>query len=404
MATDTWARPVMVELSEQEAEALKQDTSAVQSPSMAQTTPETNTVKTEASMPAHAAQPAEPQTTPQEESSWHSNVVQNVVQGSWDDTLPERMREAATKPVEITKKMMQYAAAVRAPRGGLLSWRSFALALLLFFAALMVENAVLFLDEQYQYSMVLGVFFSILAGLMVTSVSWWAFREWRLYAKQKDVTRYREKSLDLMQRSSSGEAQPLLDKISRLYANRPEMRYGLVRYQETSTTCLTDGEMLTAYSHEAMSALDSQACSIVVRHAATSSLMTAISPIAILDAAIFIWRNTKMMREVAQCYGFRPGFGGTMSLMSYVAQGLVGAGTSELMVDGASDAMGDSLASVFAARAGQGLLGGVFTARVGIHTMRYCRPIPFDAKTNPTMGRMRKELVSAVKGALKSKS
>nr|CRH04476.1 conserved membrane protein of unknown function [Candidatus Magnetococcus massalia] len=337
-------------------------------------------------------------------SSKPTRVVQSILQ-EWDNPIPGVVRGVAEKadPMALTRKVLQGAEGLAGRSKHMGRWALFASALALFFVALMVENTLLFLNEQFSYSIVIGLFFSTLLAVVFGLIAQWVYREWRLYHKQAQVDRWRQATTTMMQQTSSGGAVPLLDEITLLYKDRTGMGQGLESYQEASSSCLTDGEMVRLYSHRVMDRVDQEAYSIVMRQAATTTLMTTISPIALLDAAIFLWRNLTMIREVAVCYGFRPGWVGTVGLLSAVAQGLVGVGASELATEGSSEAMGDSVTAMVAARAGQGLLGGVFTARVGLCAMRACRPIPFDGENNPRMRNMRKELGQAVKGILKAK-
>jgi len=131
------------------------------------------------------------------------------------------------------------------------------------------------------------------------------------------------------------------------------------------------------FSNFVLKEIDQQAYHIVSQRSKETALMVMISQIALLDAILTLWRNTRMIQDIATLYGGRPGFLGTITLIGGVLQNLIYADVSEMVADSAAEILGGSMLSVMSAQVAQGLGSGVLTARIGIQTMQACRPLPF---------------------------
>jgi putative membrane protein len=67
--------------------------------------------------------------------------------------------------------------------------------------------------------------------------------------------------------------------------------------------------------------------------------LTAIAPSAAYDALVIAWRGTRLVREVAQLYGMKPGFFGTLSLLRRVAYAATSVVATDMAVDTATRAV-----------------------------------------------------------------
>ena len=137
-----------------------------------------------------------------------------------------------------------------------------------------------------------------------------------------------------------------------------------------------------------------------LRAARDTAVATALSPAAILDFAVVLWRNLKLVREIAAAYGARPGYVGSLKLLRRMLANIAVAGVAESAHHVAVEALGGSLAAAVSTRMGQGVINGLLTARVGITAMHLCRPIAFGPSNRPSLGRIRRELLSLPKEVL----
>jgi len=66
---------------------------------------------------------------------------------------------------------------------------------------------------------------------------------------------------------------------------------------------------------EVMESIDVQVQARIKAASSQAALSTAISPLALLDAGIVIWRGVRLTKEIAQLYGFKPGWISTVVLL-----------------------------------------------------------------------------------------
>jgi len=111
-----------------------------------------------------------------------------------------------------------------------------------------------------------------------------------------------------------------------------------------------------------------------------AALSTAISPVALLDSIIIIWRSFLLTKDIAKLYGFKPSFLSTLFLLKEGVINTFFAGVAQLASEFADEAVGSSLASKISISVGQGLANGVLLARLGYSVMRVCRPLPLENK------------------------
>ena len=113
------------------------------------------------------------------------------------------------------------------------------------------------------------------------------------------------------------------------------------------------------------------------------SLVTAISPRALIDVLYVAAQAVRLTRRIAEIYGGRPGFLGFFKLAKSVATHLSITGGVAVGDSLVQQVVGHGIAARLSARLGEGVLNGLLTARVGLSAMAVCRPMPFTAKAAP---------------------
>ena len=167
----------------------------------------------------------------------------------------------------------------------------------------------------------------------------------------------------------------------------------------------SDREVVSLYAQLVQPVLDAQARREISRSAAESTLMIAVSPLALVDMAFIAWRNLRLINRIATLYGIELGYYSRLRLFRLVLLNIAFAGASELVREVGMDWMSQDLAARLSARAAQGIGAGLLTARLGIKAMELCRPLPWIADDKPRLGDFRRELIGQLKETLqKSKS
>ncbi len=163
----------------------------------------------------------------------------------------------------------------------------------------------------------------------------------------------------------------------------------------------TQAELLQLYSRVVLTKVDEKALAEVAKFSTEATVLVALSPVAIIDMLIMLWRNLRMINKVAGLYGLKLGYWSRIKLIKQVFINMVYAGASELVADFGAEMIGADLLGKVSGRLAQGLGAGMLTARLGVRTMQLCRPIPF-TEQSPRLGHVRKEVLNKIKALIKS--
>ncbi len=272
-----------------------------------------------------------------------------------------------------------------------LKW--FISSLLIFIAAIVVLDTYRFLQDQFTQSFIIGAGFVILFAILVVTASSLLYREFHEYKKVKNVASLQQACLAAQTSSDFFSGQKLVGKISKLSITTATDKANLERFQSSYVDSHSSQEMLDLYSRMVLQTKDKQAFAIVTKHSVNASILTAISPFVLLDTVIMLWRNGRMINEIAQSYGGRPGFFGSLVFARQAVSYIAIAGASEFASDGAIEALGGQLASAVSVRAGQGIINGLLTAKLGLLVMGLSRPIPFTSDNKPRLKDIRDHIM-----------
>ena len=163
-----------------------------------------------------------------------------------------------------------------------------------------------------------------------------------------------------------------------------------------------DSELLQLYSRLVLTKVDEKAMAEIARFSTEAVVLVALSPVAIIDMLIILWRNLRMINKVAGLYGLKLGYWSRIKLIRQVFVNMVYAGASELVADFGAEMIGADLLGKLSGRLAQGLGAGMLTARLGVKTMQLCRPIPFDDK--PKLSHVRRKMLTTIKNLINRKS
>lgn len=268
---------------------------------------------------------------------------------------------------------------------------------------MLVVDAYHFIVQQYASSWFIGtLFFGLILAITGAALilTWQAYKNIRAL---RTVSALQEEGRQLMETGGYGGATPYISKVVQFYEHRSDIKARLERFHATVNDSHHDREVCALFSNHVMKDIDQQASRIVTQRSQETALMVMISQIALLDAVLTLWRNVRMIRDVATLYGGRPSFFGSISLIVNVLQNLIYAGASEVVADGVAEIVGGSVLSVMSAQVAQGLGSGVLTARLGLHAIQICRPLPFTEEEKPRLKDIRKEIVKSIKSVFKTK-
>ena len=139
--------------------------------------------------------------------------------------------------------------------------------------------------------------------------------------------------------------------------------------------------------------LGQEARRLVSSAAQRVSLVTAVSPRALVDVLFVLAASLRLVRQLARLYGGRPGTLGLIKLMRHVIAHLAitgGMAASDSLVQ---QMLGHGIAAKLSQRLGEGILNGLLTARLGLAAIDVTRPLPFTALPRPVLADLARDLL-----------
>jgi putative membrane protein len=276
-------------------------------------------------------------------------------------------------------------------------WMALFMGIAVLFVAILLVDTWAFLVARFSHSVVMGGFFSLLIIGIVGVASVLSWRSWQKLRQFREVSQLQREGLRLMQRDAYGQARPYVNRIAQIYAQRSDVKRRLDTFQRSVHDRHQDREVCALFSQQVMQDLDQQAYRLVVQRSQEAALLATLSPIPLLDALLTLWRNIRLIQDLATLYAGRPGLFGSMALSVSVFQTIIYAGVSEVIADGLAESLGNSFLAVLSTQAAQGMSVGILTARVGLKTIHACRPLPFAEEERPRLREIRRELICSFK-------
>lgn len=270
------------------------------------------------------------------------------------------------------------------------------------FVALVIYELIDFLVLGFSNSPIItsiySLFFAAIAGISGLAL----LKELRGLRQFKRQTKNQYKAAQLLANETLFDAKIFCQNVSsKLPSDAVEEHQQM--FEENIGDELTEQEILNLYSKQVLSHVDEQALTQVAKFSTEAVVLVAVSPVAIVDMLVLMWRNLRMLDKIAGLYGVRLGYWSRLKLIKHVFTNMAYAGASEIIADVGLDLLGVETLGKLSTRAAQGLGAGMLTARLGIKTINLCRPIPF-IDNPPGISQVRKQVIGQVKGLLSSKT
>jgi len=318
------------------------------------------------------------------------------------DYLPGEEKDEL--PVLVNELTLEQALADKTSKPRWL-WR---IAVTLFLGIIAVETVEFFITGFLNSPLITSVYAALLFCLIILASSS-VFSEWSTLRQFKGRDKLKQQAYELLSSAQSSDElkKSSLDVESFCKKVSENLPCDLVSEQEQAwrdslNTQYSDAELLQLYSRLVLTKVDEKAMAEIAKFSTEAVVLVSLSPIAVIDMLIMLWRNLRMINNVALLYGIKLGYWSRIKLIRQVFVNMVYAGASELIADFGSDMIGADLLGKLSARLAQGLGAGMLTARLGVKTMQLCRPIPFESK--PRLTHVRKKMLSTIKELIDSKS
>lgn len=314
-----------------------------------------------------------------------------------DDLAAQRL-PAATRELEQIAEQLEPGPA-RPTRRKYLSWGrilfvSLATLILLAFG-LWVDQLVTSLFARNDW---LGWFATGLVGLIAFALLALVSRELWGLSRMARIDGLRRDAEKIKQSNDTKQARKLVQDLEGLYANRPETARGRRAASEHRQEVIDGRDLIDLAERDLIQPLDQQARAMVMASARKVSIVTAVSPRAIIDLGFVLYENLKLIRSLADHYGGKPGTLGFWRLARNVVSHLAVTGTIAVGDGLIQQLVGHGVAAKLSSRLGEGVVNGMLTARIGIAATDLCRPLPFSKGARPSVSDFMSELVNLSAG------
>ncbi|CTQ52297.1 hypothetical protein LP7551_00814 [Roseibium album] len=239
-----------------------------------------------------------------------------------------------------------------------------------------------------------GVALAAIAALGLLGL---ALREIAALLRLNRIDHLRDQLQEAADADDAKAATAGLKELIGLYQDRPETAQGRKALSGHMREIIDGSDLVKLAERDLLSPLDLEARRIVMNSAKRVSLVTAVSPRALVDLLAVLFENLRTIRRLSALYGGRPGTLGFLRLAKHVLTHLAVTGGMAAGDSLASQVLGQGLAARLSARLGEGVINGLLTARIGIAAISVCRPVPFISGNGPTVSEFMGELVSSAK-------
>jgi putative membrane protein len=189
------------------------------------------------------------------------------------------------------------------------------------------------------------------------------------------------------------ESRAIVQDLLKLAHQNPHLARARAALQNHAGDIIDGADMIRLAERELMTPLDQEARRLVSSAAQRVSIVTAVSPRALIDVLFVFAASLRLIRQLARLYGGRPGALGMIALMRHVIAHVAitgGMAASDSLVQ---QVLGHGLAAKLSQRLGEGVLNGLLTARLGLAAIDVTRPLPFTALPRPVLTDLAKDLL-----------
>lgn len=252
-----------------------------------------------------------------------------------------------------------------------------------------------FVSALFARAAALGWVGVLLLAALILVLAAAALREVAALARIRKIEGIRETAAAAAESGARPAALEAVAQLAALYAARPELAARRTRLEEAGAE-LTDGtDLLAMAERELLGPLDVEASRAAVQAARTVAATTALLPMPLVDLAVVLGANLRMIRRIAELYGGRAGWLGSWRLLKAVAGHLAATGAISATDDLLGPMVGGGVLGRLSRRFGEAAVNAGLTARVGVAAIQVCRPLPFADRPAP---RARNLLLEAIGG------
>jgi putative membrane protein len=294
--------------------------------------------------------------------------------------------EPAQLPVPVDTPLVP---ARRGFRWGTLFWSAVA-GLVVLGTGLGVINLV---EDLFARNEGLGVLRLGLAVIAAVALAVVTTRELVGLARLATIEKLHLRAAEVLISDDRAASRVIVADLLKLAHQTPQLARARSTLQSHTDDIIDGADMIRLAERELMTPLDEEARRLVSTAAQRVSVVTAVSPRAMIDVLFVFVASLRMIRQLARLYGGRPGALGMIRLLRHVIAHLAitgGMAASDSLIQ---QMLGHGIAAKLSQRLGEGMLNGLLTARLGLAAIDVTRPLPFNALPRPALTDLAKDLI-----------
>ena len=261
------------------------------------------------------------------------------------------------------------------------SARGVLVAFVLFVLVVLLVDAIATFQELLSSDSLLDGIYLVAVVLLLTTLTLMSIKNLKQIRALKSAERH-QKAFSAQKTLPTKAIVPMTLELLSSYDKRedPQLKEKVEILKERISSSHEYSAIYKELDEVVLEQIDLQVQERIKTASAQAALSTAISPLALLDAAIVVWRGVRLTKEIAALYGFKPGWIATVVLLRKGAFSIFFVGATELAVEYMNAASESTIVSKISLSAGQGISNGVLLARIGYGVMSACRPLPMHVK------------------------
>ncbi|MCK1384134.1 TIGR01620 family protein [Bradyrhizobium sp. 21] len=212
-------------------------------------------------------------------------------------------------------------------------------------------------------------------------------------ARLATIEKLHQRAAAVLASDDRKESRIIVQDLLKIAHQNPQLARARATLESHSGEIIDGADMIRLAERELMSPLDIEARRLVSSAAQKVSIVTAVSPRALIDVLFVFVASLRLIRQLARLYGGRPGALGMIRLLRHVIAHLAitgGMAASDSLVQ---QMLGHGIAAKLSQRLGEGMLNGLLTARLGLAAIDVTRPLPFAALPPPKLSDLATDLL-----------
>ncbi|MCK7474769.1 MAG: DUF697 domain-containing protein [Rhodopseudomonas palustris] len=227
-----------------------------------------------------------------------------------------------------------------------------------------------------------GVALLVIAGREVVSMM-----------RMAAIEKLHRRAVVVLENNNRAEAKAIVRELINMEQQNPQLGRARTALTSHLDEIIDGSDLLRLAERELLGPLDQQARVLVSTAAQRVSLVTAISPKALIDVLFVLIATLRMLRQLSRLYGGRPGAIGMIRLLlADHCPSRYHRRRRDRRQRRAADARRRHRRKIVI-KLGEGVVNGMLTARLGLAAIDLTRPLPLIALPRPVLGDLVKDLM-----------